>query len=316
MLRCLPVALAVLVALPCAADDKGKLSRMGDEARTNDGKPGTRGNGTGGDDDDGDDAPAGGFLGSIFGLVLAYSILSPFLAPHLALERDAPAEARFPGYPYEGDAEGHLVFVNPASLPCPPAARSVPGVPGDVPLEKDDIVFAPRNAAPEVAGLERFGARFSGEYGYDPDGVHRGTLGMSADTSSGFGFDTTWTYLSERLEDDRRDTLVMGVANVTYRFAEHEHAEFHAGLGGRVMLDTIGPVPGFSFTYSIDVFPVWPVIVSTGVDLGTVGWAFYWHPRGSVGVTAWGFELYVGYDAIGVNEVVVHGPMAGIRRWF
>ena len=40
------------------------------------------------------------------------------------------------------------------------------------------------------------------------------------------------------------------------------------------------------------------------------------HGRATLGATHWGAELYAGWDVMLVNEIPIHGPIAGFRYWF
>src|SRR5205807_260631 len=96
---------------------------------------------------------------------------------------------------------------------------------------------SPSDALIEPPGLRWWSARLSLEDGNDFRGLNRVNGQLILDTSCRLGVRTDWNYLHEHLNGLPSDDTFLGDTNVTYRFAEHEQAEFYAGLGFRVLTD-------------------------------------------------------------------------------
>jgi hypothetical protein len=73
---------------------------------------------------------------------------------------------------------------------------------------------------------------------------------------------------------------------------------------------------GFNFTYGADFFPVRPLVLSTALDVGDLGWAAVVHGRGTVGLIHRGGEVFAGYDFLRIGSVNLQGPVLGLRFWF
>jgi hypothetical protein len=216
-------------------------------------------------------------------------ILSPFRAPHLALEGDSPSKAYFPDYPYFKSQPGHLYFP-----------------------EHDNSA----TAQDESIRLRKWSLRLSGEEGNDFRGMNRVGIRASLDTSSRFGLQSSWNFLSELLPGDGRDTTVLGDTNITFRFAQSERAQLHTGIGLRVLTDSSATHTGFNFLYGVDFFPRKPWTVSALFDVGNAGSAFIVHGRAAIGAAWRHFDCYAGYDFMRIGSVNVQGPMLGLRFWY
>lgn len=158
--------------------------------------------------------------------------------------------------------------------------------------------------------------RLSLENGNDFDGLNRFAGQLKVEHESRFGFTSNWHYFAGRLPCGCIDETVIGDTNVTYRFAQNEVASMYSGLGFRVLTDRKTTNFGFNFTYGGDWFPVRPLIVSGVIDAGSLGSAFVFHARGSVGAIWHGCEVFAGYDYLRIGSVDLQGPMAGVRLWF
>lgn len=167
-------------------------------------------------------------------------------------------------------------------------------------------------------GLSTWSLRFSAEYAYDIDSVHRPNLSASFDSIYRLGFTTRWTQYIEPLTGGETDQLTIGDINVTYRIVHSDTAEIHMGLGYRMMFDG-DYAHGANFVYLMNFFPANPLVISVSGDVGGLGKALYLHGRASLGAQLGPVEPYIGYDAVYLDgpsaSVLFQGPIAGLRIW-
>lgn len=159
-------------------------------------------------------------------------------------------------------------------------------------------------------------ARLSIEDGNDFNGLNRANGRFMLETSSGFGFLTSWNHFYERLNGGKHDQFVIGDFNAIYSWGWGSACTFRWGLGARVLTDCGRDDWGFNFHLGGDFFPVRPVIVSLDSDFGTLGDAGVAHGRLTVGVIHRGWEIFGGYDAMAIGGTTLHGPLIGLRLWF
>jgi hypothetical protein len=159
-------------------------------------------------------------------------------------------------------------------------------------------------------------ARLDAEYANDFDGLDRLGGHLLLDTASRFGLDAEASQLEERLPGGRRDALWLGDANLVFRFAQSERAEFRTGLGVNWLDDAQGDDLGFNFTYGADLFPRKPWVVSSTVDVGTLGHAGLLRVRTTGGVVFHGVEVYTGYEYLDIERTHSSSLLAGLRFWF
>jgi len=226
-------------------------------------------------------------LGALAGL----AVTSPLWAPAVVLGDDG-ANGYIPAHPYALPNANYL-------LPSRDGRRNAEGA---SPL------------APDY--LKMWGLRAGVEDGSRFDGVNR--LGGRAwfDSSSRLGVTCNWDHFSERLPDGTSDEFVLADLAVTYRIAERDWIQMHAGVGGRGLFDRYRARGGFNFLYSADVFPIEPLVVSAAVEAGHLNEAFTLRLRASAGLQWDRLEVYAGYDWLRIGGVDLHGPMAGLRVWF
>lgn len=161
--------------------------------------------------------------------------------------------------------------------------------------------------------------QFSTEYGHTLNGIE--TVGsrllVTGNTYLGrWGVDTEWNYRQEDLDMAGHDMLWTGDFNIVYRFAQSPWAQMHTGLGVNWLADRDRGDLGFNFTYGGDFFPRDPFVVSSTLDIGTVGDAFLFHGRATVGVMVQRFEVYTGVDYFSVDEADMTSLVAGVRLWW
>lgn len=213
------------------------------------------------------------------GKLFLCAVLAPFYVPHVMLDDDFGVEAWYQRYPYDIDF-GHLVV-------------------GD----------------PEAAHGKFLAARVSADYGSNLDDVSwiSGKLLISGPLR--LGLDAQFTDYQERL-GRWTDNLWVGDCNLVYRFAQSNCVEFRAGVGFNWLADHCGDQYGVNVTYGWDVTAVKPFVWSTEFDLGTLGSAFLFHGRTTVGVVFRHVEAFVGGDLLSANSAHIGGLLAGVRLWF
>ncbi len=216
---------------------------------------------------------------------------SPFWLPYLLLQDNLFNPTCFPGHPYAAD---YIRFLEPGPV------RS---------QNNDRSLFDPERFKP-------WSLRLAVEDGHDFDRLNRLGGRLAFDTSCRFGLTTNWNYLHEQVPGGPGDDAVLGDVNLTFRFAQANWVQLHAGLGARLLSDRQMTRAGFNFLYSADFFPIDPLVLSAQVDLGNLGSAFVIHARGTAGWQIGRFELFGGYDFLRIGSVNIQGPLAGVRLWF
>jgi hypothetical protein len=225
-------------------------------------------------------------LGDVVGMVVlegvAAVLASPFTIPRAAMSDDGWRRGQFTRYPYS-DGPGYL---------------SVPGG-----MNGNALVGGHRDVACSAALA----------YAKD-DAVETYRGDFQLRTSARAGLRLTYTGLVEDLGGGTEDTLGLGDATVLVRFAQHEKAQMRFGIGYLSMPDE--GEDGAIFVYEGDFFPVEPIVVSAGVDVGGLGDATYsrWHL--GVGVACRNVEFSLGYSSLHVGSVELEGPTLGSRVWF
>jgi len=200
----------------------------------------------------------------------------PFWIPIKVLDDDYVLPLAFPDFPYDG---------------------------------QDGYMLRPWDLTKDWAG------RFDVEYRPTFDGVQNLAGHLLVETRQRFGLQMS----ADRLEESsggRADSLWLGDANLTFRFAQSSRAEFRAGLGCNWLHDAVGSDYGFNFTYGLDWYPVKPVVVSAGLDAGTLGKAGLFRFRSTIGAVYQRAELYTGYEYTDIGRLSWHALLAGVRVWF
>ncbi len=154
--------------------------------------------------------------------------------------------------------------------------------------------------------------RFLADYGTNFSGLERLGGQIELDTTSRFGFETSWNRFTEDL-GATDDTLWMGDANLTYRFAQNEAMQFHTGLGMNWLNDKGRTDLGANFTYGFDLFPRKPWVIRGTVDLGRLGDTSRVHFRGDVGLVWNRVEIFTGYDIERISNINLQSWTSGIQ---
>jgi hypothetical protein len=225
---------------------------------------------------------------SDFGSWLFYNVVSsPFWLPYHACGDTYEVSRYFETYPYGGGAAGSM--------------RSLP--------ESD------------VAASSDGGKWWSGEIGIDGSqtlsGVGRLAGSARLDTSFRFGLQATWLTFGEWLPNRQSfDSLSIGDADLTYRFAQSSHVQFRVGAGARFMLDPSGNKGGVNLLYAVDVFPVSPLVVTALGSIGSLGKAGVVQGRLTAGAMLSAAEVFAGWDYLSIGDVRLSGPMLGTKLHF
>lgn len=219
-------------------------------------------------------------------------VAAPFLGPIVLLGDSYQSPAAFPHRPYAGGHPGYL-WLDRAVL-----------APPDTPVP------------PPPPGLKGWAVRLSIEEGNDFDHVNRLGGEVRLDTQSRFGVLGHWNWYHETFSCGCTDDFFVGDLNMTYRFAQHELAQFYTGAGWRVLADSYRAREGVNLLYGFDLFPIQPLVISGLVDGGTVGSLGVIHTRASLGLVRKNWELMGGYDFLRIGWVDLQGPFVGLRLWF
>lgn len=216
---------------------------------------------------------------------------------------------------------------------CPPApCGSEVYTTSGLPPEEYDIAyratfgdeFAPYPYAPGATGCltgavgegKEWLGHLGLEQGLATDDVDRTGFTLFVEGESGFGANFEWHSLTEDLAGGGHDELHLGELDITYRLVESDHALVRAGLGLNWLGDRYDTDFGVNFTVGADFFPVRPIVLSTELDLGTVGDAQMLHLSGTAGWMMGRMELFGGYDYRRIGDAVIEGPLVGLRLWF
>ncbi|MAT70636.1 MAG: hypothetical protein CMJ58_14055 [Planctomycetaceae bacterium] len=119
----------------------------------------------------------------------------------------------------------------------------------------------------------------------------------------------------EDLADGGRDHLVLGDANLVFRFAQNERMAWRSGLGVNWLGDSHTDL-GFNFTYGVDVLPREPFVFSTEIDLGTLGHSHLFRSRTTLGAQWRDLEVYAGYEYLDLRGADLSQMLFGVRLWW
>jgi len=216
------------------------------------------------------------------------------------------SEHRFLRYPYAERLPGAMWLAPCTELPGPdPEGQEWRGLPAT-----DSSAMVP---APKTRG---WAGRFSLGESNDFDGLNRVNGLLLLEGLHRFGVQVGWNYLTEQLADNQQDSLWLGDATATFRFAQTEKVQLRTGLGLRWLADRTDSDFGVNFLYAGDFYPVAPLVLSTSLELGSLGEAFVCHGRVTAGLLLKRWELFGGYDWLRIGSVDLQGPVLGLRLWF
>ena len=298
IIRSIAILLVVSFALPATA---GKLDKVRDEAK----KPATSkssGKSSSGWEPSFNWSEDAGAIEAF--LITAAVVTSPLWLPYPLVEKDRwKNDPGFLDWPYEGGMPGY----------------------GTDELDPESMADSFAGRLQLAAGLAHWGYRFAGDL--------RISLDNRVDISLG-GF-----ALVEEDEDEELDKLYFLEPGVSWLFALGDRAQFRMGAKFVLMLDPSGDadanpgspidlggandspsqlsiVPGITGTYSIDWFPIDPLVLTFEFGGGILGERFYSHTALTVGLVLGPVEPFVGYEARFIGDEFLGTGSAGLRIWF
>jgi hypothetical protein len=235
-----------------------------------------------------------------WGLIAGYLLLAPFFVPNAAVEAHFKDRWSIAPHPYADGTPGYLSHVGSA-------------------VETDGVT--PRYAV-AVESRKVVGAQLALD-GMAPLGGPGRAQGSARLVSAyRVELDAAYAYYVDSLPSGA-ESAWMGKAHLAFRFAQGEHVQFRAGLGYRQWIDRGGSSLGVDGLYAFDVFWGHPMTTSVELSGGTLGNAWAFEARGTLGVVVGAGEIFAGYDApwIGAGDgkgptAYLGGPVAGVRVYF
>jgi hypothetical protein len=178
-------------------------------------------------------------------------------------------------------------------------------------------------AAPAPPAARDVAAQVSAEESYQLTNLWRTTVGARLQLPMRVELDTAWSFYVEPLVRGPNDYTVTGTSHLALRFAQSEAVQFRTGVGVRNWSDKTGTTAGVDLSYGVDVFWGKPIVTSVTLNFGSLGSAFVFEVRGTIGVTIDRTELFAGYDHVAMANlddsrlgVGLGGPVVGARLWF
>jgi hypothetical protein len=159
-------------------------------------------------------------------------------------------------------------------------------------------------------------ARVDAEYANNFDRIDSLGGHFLLETSYRFGLEASGSQLDQRLSGGGRDRLALGDANLVFRFAQADWAEFRTGLGANWLADRQATNAGFNFTYAADFFPRKPWVISSAIDAGMLGYSGLFRFRLTGGVLFHGVEAYTGFENLDIGRTHINSLVSGLRFWF
>lgn len=241
------------------------------------------------DDDDDDVEDELAFMAVLLGLGVGAgaafigltAAAAPWWAPPRVLQDDYHIDGRFPHHPYENDHGGFLVLDNDFSQPHTPTGN----------------LF--------IRGSVDGGTNFND--------IHSTGIDLHLETRQRFGLDASWSTFNAKPGSSAIDDFQIGDANVIFRFAQSEHAQWWTGAG---ISWTDSPSAdaeiGYNLTYGTDVCVGDPWVFSFQIDAGTT-----FHTQATIGAEWNGLEIYTGFDYVDIRDIgSVPSMIVGLRGWF
>jgi hypothetical protein len=227
----------------------------------------------------------------------AIGLASPIWGPHAMLGNRFEVPGRFPRFPYD-HTPGYLVLDESHLAEA----------------AEDDPNWQWLN--PWASKTRCWAGRFDVEYAEDFDSLNQFTGHLLVSTLPRLDLDAQASYFEESLSGARHDHLWLGDANLTFRFAQNEYAQFRTGIGVNWLTGASDSDFGFNFTYGVDVFPYKPLVLTSVIDWGTLGHAELFRFRATAGVVVHGVEVYTGYEYFDLDRTQTNSLVGGVRIWF
>jgi len=223
---------------------------------------------------------------TLVGGAVIVAVTAPVALPISIAEDNYQTPAYFPGYPYQDDARGYMLF--------------------DRPSHNQPFTSEPFN----------YSIQSSSEYIYYSQDISKIGTRFLIDTTSRFGIDSEFSYWKESEPGSNSEDFWAGDTNVIFRFAQTESFQMRTGIGFNWLSDEVGSDFGFNFTYKGDFFPIDPLVLSAELDLGKIGSATLSQLRLTTGLNYRHAEIFIGYDHFWLAETEFNGFISGIRIWF
>lgn len=222
----------------------------------------------------------------LVGVAFFVAATTPVALPISIAKDNYKTQAYFPGYPYQDDARGYMLF--------------------DRPSQNQPFTSEPFN----------YSIQSSFDYTYYSSEISKTGTRFLIDTTSRFGIDSEFSYWNESLPGSSSEDYWAGDTNVIFRFAQTESFQMRTGIGFNWLSDEASSDFGFNFTYKGDFFPIDPLVLSAELDLGKIGSATLSHLRLTTGLNYRHAEIFIGYDHFRLAETEFNGFISGIRIWF
>jgi hypothetical protein len=238
------------------------------------------------------------------GVLGLYLVISPFWLPHHLIEQhqSAPGGWSVLSRPYADGASGYL-------LPLPASS--------------DDSEESGEEEQPRPPLAKRpVGVQLAAEGSPPLSGPGRVQARARLITNTRIELDAAYGLYVEG-PTGAASSAWLGQSHVSFRFAQGPRVQFRAGLGARHWIDRQGSTLGVDALYAVDVFWGKPFTSTLEITGGSLGNAWAFETRATLGATFGLGEVYAGYDATwigpgGVDGAVAYlgGPLAGVRAYF
>lgn len=218
-------------------------------------------------------------LGKLVLIAGTAAVAAPFLVPRAVLG-DEGQRAVYPDYPYDHDGRTAAVCYD----------ESLQGA-------HHSLIVLQAAYGPDLVDVNHFQGRIFG------------------DLDLRLGFDSETSYFTENTSTGT-DEFWRGDVNLTWRFAQNEHWQFRAGLGVNWMHDSRGGEAGINGTYNIEWFPADPWVLSSSLDIGSLGSSGLLHTRNTIGLTRNGWGVFTGHDYFKLDSTSLHTWITGVEYRF
>ena len=163
---------------------------------------------------------------------------------------------------------------------------------------------------------DHFAGRLQLGSGYAPWGYRfAGDLRLSFDNR--LDVNLSGSALVEPNEEDGFDVMSLYEPGVSWLFALGDRAQFRFGVDLVFLVyEGDNPIPGFTANYSVDWFPVDPLVITLEIAAGYLNNQFYGHTDVSMGVALGPIEPFAGYEVRTIGEQYIGTASAGLRVWF
>jgi hypothetical protein len=274
-----------------------------------------------------------GYCFPYFIIGVGYAAIAPYSVPRICLRDDSSVKGYFPRYPYQSDT-GYIIKEIKPVQPVITADQMAGNKFVKAPQSEDLSIYPRPDIPPDAAAPPEnssvpgymnilpmpFGKTWACQVQADCFDNFDALNGVSGqlifETTSRWGFQTSFHAFCEDLHDSRYDHLALGDFNLIYRFAQHPRGQMRMGIGANWLTDPIQTDLGFNFFYGGDFFPHKPWVISAEIDWGTLGHAGLFRFRTTTGLIIRNFEPYIGYEYSDIGTTQDNFFISGVRVWF